>query len=80
MMDGYHMTGWAWFSMATMVIVAIAIAGVVVWAVNVTLPTDLQPTSGRPASNSTRGWPVGRSTRRNIASDSTRCSGITPTL
>jgi uncharacterized membrane protein len=43
MMDGYHMTGWGWFGMATMVIVAIIIVGVVVWAVNVRRTTDAHP-------------------------------------
>ncbi len=32
MMSGYDMSGWSWFGMAVMVIVAVAIVGVVVWA------------------------------------------------
>jgi uncharacterized membrane protein len=43
MMDGYHMTGWSWFDMAAMVIVAVAIVGLVVWAVNARRATDAQP-------------------------------------
>ncbi len=32
MMNGYDMSGWSWFGMVLMVIVAVAIVGVVVWA------------------------------------------------
>jgi hypothetical protein len=43
MMHGDHTTDWGWLGMATMVIVAVAIVGVVVWAINVRRATDARP-------------------------------------
>jgi putative membrane protein len=42
MMNGYDMSGWGWFGMSLMVIVAIAIVGLVIWVTTARRPPDPQ--------------------------------------